>query len=34
MRYFKKDGNIIDFIVRGEGEITTTELLNNVFSGK
>jgi anaerobic magnesium-protoporphyrin IX monomethyl ester cyclase len=30
----QKDGNIIDYIVRGEGEITTTELLNNVFAGK
>lgn len=30
----QKDGDIIDFIVRGEGEITTTELLNQVFSGK
>ncbi|NJD51794.1 MAG: radical SAM protein [Candidatus Methanoperedens sp.] len=30
----QKDGDIIDFIVRGEGEITTTELLNNVFAGK
>jgi len=30
----QKEGKIIDFIVRGEGEITTTELLNNVFTGK
>ncbi|PWB56919.1 MAG: magnesium-protoporphyrin IX monomethyl ester oxidative cyclase [Candidatus Methanoperedenaceae archaeon] len=30
----QKEGKIIDFIVRGEGEITTTELLNNVFAGK
>lgn len=30
----QKDGKIIDFIVRGEGEITTTQLLSNVFAGK
>lgn len=30
----QKDGNIVDYIVRGEGEITTTELLDHVFSGK
>ncbi len=30
----QKDGNIVDYIVRGEGEVTTTELLDHVFSGK
>jgi anaerobic magnesium-protoporphyrin IX monomethyl ester cyclase len=30
----RKEGKIIDFIIRGEGEITTTELLNNIFAGK
>lgn len=30
----QKDGDIIDFIVRGEGEITTTELLKEVFAGR
>ncbi len=30
----KKDEDIVDFIIRGEGEITNTELLNHVFDGK
>ncbi len=30
----KKEGNTVDYIVRGEGEITTTELLDQVFAGK
>lgn len=30
----QKEGNTVDFIVRGEGEITTTELLDHVFQGK
>ncbi|NJD78450.1 MAG: radical SAM protein [Candidatus Methanoperedens sp.] len=30
----KKEGNIVDYIIRGEGEITTTELFRNVFSGR
>lgn len=28
------DGKIVDYIIRGEGEITTTELLDNIFAGK
>ncbi|NJD75868.1 MAG: radical SAM protein [Candidatus Methanoperedens sp.] len=30
----RKDGDSVDFIIRGEGEITTTELLNHIFGGK
>jgi len=30
----KKEGSIVDYIIRGEGDIATTELLNCVFSGK
>lgn len=30
----QKDGSIVDYIVKGEGEITTTQLLDHVFSGK
>ena len=30
----QKDGNVVDYVIRGEGEITTTELLERVFSGK
>ncbi|VVB86929.1 Ribosomal protein S12 methylthiotransferase RimO [uncultured archaeon] len=30
----QKDGNAVDYIIRGEGEITTTELLDYIFSGK
>ncbi len=30
----RKDGDSVDFIIRGEGEITTTELLDHVFEGK
>ncbi|VVB94557.1 Ribosomal protein S12 methylthiotransferase RimO [uncultured archaeon] len=30
----QKDGDIVDFIIRGEGEITNTELLNHIFEGK
>ena len=30
----RKDGDFVDFIIRGEGEITTTELLDHVFAGK
>ncbi|MCX9074876.1 MAG: cobalamin-dependent protein [Candidatus Methanoperedens sp.] len=30
----KKDGNTVDYIIRGEGEITTTDLLDQVFEGK
>ncbi len=30
----KKEDNIVDYIIRGEGEITTTELLDHVFAGK
>ncbi|HEY9247081.1 MAG TPA: radical SAM protein, partial [Candidatus Methanoperedens sp.] len=29
-----RDGEFVDFIIRGEGEITTTELLDHVFNGK
>ena len=28
----QKENKIVDYIIRGEGEITTTELLNNVFA--
>ncbi len=30
----KKDSNAVDYVIRGEGEITTTEFLDRVFSGK
>jgi anaerobic magnesium-protoporphyrin IX monomethyl ester cyclase len=30
----QKNNSEVDYIVRGEGEITTTELLDHVFSGK
>jgi len=30
----KKDGNIVDYVIRGEAEITTTELFKNIFEGK
>ncbi len=30
----QKDGNVVDYVIRGEGEITTTELLDCVFAGK
>lgn len=30
----QKDGNIVDFIIRGEGEITTTDLLDHIYHGK
>ena len=30
----KKDGDIVDYVIRGEAEITTTELLHNIWSGK
>lgn len=30
----QKDGGVVDYVIRGEGEITTTELLNHVFEGK
>ncbi len=30
----QKEGNPVDYIIRGEGEVTTTELLNHVFAGK
>jgi anaerobic magnesium-protoporphyrin IX monomethyl ester cyclase len=29
----QKEGNTVDYIIRGEGEITTTDLLNHVFEG-
>ncbi|HIH43973.1 MAG TPA: radical SAM protein [Candidatus Methanoperedenaceae archaeon] len=29
-----KDGDAVDYVVRGEGEITTRELLDHVFSGR
>jgi len=29
----QKEGNTVDFVIRGEGEVTTTELLNHVFAG-
>ncbi len=30
----RKDGSIVDYIVRGEGDIATRELLDRVFAGK
>lgn len=30
----KKDGSVVDYIIRGEGDIATTELLDCVFAGK
>ncbi len=30
----QKDGSVVDYIIRGEGEITTTELLDCVFAEK
>lgn len=30
----QKEGNHVDYIIRGEGEVTATELLNHVFAGK
>jgi anaerobic magnesium-protoporphyrin IX monomethyl ester cyclase len=30
----QKESSSVDYIIRGEGEITTTDLLDNVFSGK
>ena len=30
----KKDGDVVDYVIRGEAEITTTELLHNIWSGK
>lgn len=30
----RKDGNIVDYVIRGEGEITTSQLLDNIFKGK
>lgn len=30
----QKDGNIVDYVIRGEGEITTLELINRVFAGQ
>ena len=30
----QKEGNAVDYIIRGEGEITTADLLNHVFEGK
>ncbi len=29
-----RENDFVDFIIRGEGEITTTELLDNVFAGR
>lgn len=29
----KENGNIVDYVIRGEAEITTTELFNNIFQG-
>lgn len=29
----KKDGSVVDYIIRGEGDIATTELLDFVFAG-
>jgi anaerobic magnesium-protoporphyrin IX monomethyl ester cyclase len=31
---FQKEGSIVDYIIRGEGEITTAELFDHVFAGK
>ncbi len=30
----QKESNSVDYIIRGEGEITTAQLLDNVFAGK
>ncbi len=30
----RKEGETVDYIIRGEGDITTTELLDQIFSGK
>src|SRR5574341_553154 len=30
----QKEKNTVDYIIRGEGEITTTELLDHIFAGK
>jgi anaerobic magnesium-protoporphyrin IX monomethyl ester cyclase len=30
----QKEGNTVDYIIRGEGEVTTTELLDHVFARK
>lgn len=30
----QKDGSVVDYVIRGEGEITTTELLDCVFAEK
>jgi anaerobic magnesium-protoporphyrin IX monomethyl ester cyclase len=30
----QKEGTTVDYIIRGEGEVTTTELLDHVFAGK
>src|SRR4030067_2941036 len=30
----KKDGDVVDYVIRGEAEINTTELLHNIWSGK
>ncbi|MFZ2411298.1 MAG: cobalamin-dependent protein [Candidatus Methanoperedens sp.] len=30
----QKDGSVVDYVIRGESEITTTELLDCVFAGK
>lgn len=30
----QKDGGVVDYVIRGEGEITTTDLLNHVFAGE